>query len=118
MIVTSVSFDRRALQGFRFLKASRVKPKGAAILSIAAVIEENNGIVARARIAFGAMAETPIRATALEAALHGQPLTPQTLERAAPTALEGVSPASDAVASEWHRRAVLPVHLSRLLLPH
>ena len=30
-------------------------------------------------------------------------------------ALEGTHPATDAIASEWYRREVLPVHLGRLL---
>ena len=31
-------------------------------------------------------------------------------------AAEGTSPASDAIASDWYRREILPVHLRRLLL--
>ena len=39
----------------------------------------------------------------------------QTAQRIVYTALEGTRPATDAIASEWYRREVLPVHLGRLL---
>jgi CO/xanthine dehydrogenase FAD-binding subunit len=116
-IVTAVAFPRPAAQSFRFVKISRVKPKGAAVISIAAVIETKNGVIDWARIAFGAMAETPVRAQALEAALQGQALTAEALDSVLPTALQDLSPVSDAIASAWYRRAVAPAHLRRLLLP-
>ncbi len=115
-IVTAVSFKRPPPESFRFLKVSRVKPKGAAVLSIASVLEVADGRVAHIRIALGAMAKTPMRARALEQALTGTSLTEPDLARALSTALEGTTPASDAVASSWYRGAVLPVHLRRLLL--
>jgi CO/xanthine dehydrogenase FAD-binding subunit len=114
-IVLAVSFPRPTTDTFRFLKVSRVKPKGAAVLSLAAVIELGDERVTRARVALGAMAEAPMRAKAFEAALQGQRLAPETIEAALPAALEGVAPASDAISSAWYRRAVLPVHLRRLL---
>lgn len=113
-VVLAVSFPRPAPETFRFLKVSRVKPKGAAVLTLAAVIELGDGCVSRVRVALGAMAETPIRARAFETALEGQPLAAEAIEAALPAALDGVAPASDAVSSAWYRRAVLPVHLRRL----
>jgi CO/xanthine dehydrogenase FAD-binding subunit len=61
------------------------------------------------------MAKTPVRAHALEAALTGAALTPHEIERAVASAVLDISPSSDAIASEWYRKAVLPVHLRRLL---
>ena len=116
-VVTAVSFPRPRPDTFRFLKVSRVKPKGAAVVTLAAVIEvTDDACVSRARVAFGAMAETPVRARAFEAALQGRPLAAEAIEAALPAALEGIAPESDAVASGWYRRTVLPVHLRRLLL--
>lgn len=114
-IVTAVTFRRPAEGAFRYLKVSRVKPKGAAVLSIAAMLNGTGGIVAHPRIALGAMAETPIRAHGAENALNGMALTAEAIERAAGAAAEGTSPASDAIASAWYRKTVLPVHLRRLL---
>ncbi len=115
-IVTTVSFQRPARESFHFAKVSRVKPKGIAVLSIAAVLEFSENRVTKARIALGAMAKTPVRAQALEQALVGTQLSPRDLDRLLPLALDGVAPESDAIASAWYRSAVLPVHLRRLLL--
>jgi CO/xanthine dehydrogenase FAD-binding subunit len=38
-----------------------------------------------------------------------------TIEAARQAAGEGTRPATDAIASEWYRREVLPVHLGRML---
>ncbi len=115
-IVVAVSFARPGSGGLRFLKVSRVKPKGAAVLTIAAVVEIEGGQVSQARVALGAMAGAPIRARAFEKALQGRPLTPEAVEAALPAALDGTDPSADAIASAWYRRTVLPVHLRRLLL--
>ena len=72
-IVTSVGFTLPTQDGFRFLKVSRVKPKGVSVLSIAAVLEQApDGTVSSARIALGCMADRPMRAKAAEKALIGR----------------------------------------------
>jgi xanthine dehydrogenase small subunit len=115
-IVTAVTFRRPVDGAFRYLKVSRVRPKGAAVLSIAAILNRTGGIVVEPRIALGAMAKTPIRAHAAENALTGTALTAESIERAAAAAAGETSPATDAIASGWYRATVLPVHLRRLLL--
>ncbi|TIW84920.1 MAG: xanthine dehydrogenase family protein subunit M, partial [Mesorhizobium sp.] len=61
-IVTSVGFTLPPRGGFRFLKVSRVKPKGISVLSIAAVLQQApDGTVSSARIALGCMADRPMR---------------------------------------------------------
>jgi CO/xanthine dehydrogenase FAD-binding subunit len=116
-VVSSVSFVVPQQGGFRFRKVSRVKPKGAAVVSIAAVIEEApDGSIAAALIALGCMAERPIRARAAEAALIGRPRTKDGIAPALAAAGEGTAPVTDAIASGWYRSEVLPVHLGRLLL--
>jgi xanthine dehydrogenase small subunit len=114
-IVTAVRFRRPAPDDFRFVKISRVKPSGAAVLSIAAVVSTTEGRVSKVRVALGAMAETPIRTHSLEEALKGAALILPEIHRAAASAVSDTSPSSDAIASEWYRKAVLPVHLRRLL---
>lgn len=116
-IVTAVSFVLPGQKTFRFLKATRVKPKGISVLSLAAVVEEGTGgTISSARIALGCMADRPIRAKAAEKALVGQKRTKEGIAPALAAAGEGTSPTTDAVASAWYRAEVLPVHLSRLLL--
>lgn len=116
-IVTSVGFALPPQGGFRFLKVSRIKPKGVSVLSIAAVLEQAvDGTVSSARIAFGCMADRPMRARAAEKALLGSKLTKDGIVPALAAAGEGTSPITDPIASAWYRAQVLPVHLGRLLL--
>jgi CO/xanthine dehydrogenase FAD-binding subunit len=114
-IVTALRFSRPSSGGFRFAKISRVKPNGAAVMSLAAMIEMREGRIAVARIALGAMAAMPVRAHRVEHELMGATPEPGEIERAVASAAADISPASDAIASEWYRRTVLPVHLRRLL---
>jgi CO/xanthine dehydrogenase FAD-binding subunit len=113
--VRSVSFLLPAAGNFRFTKVVRRKPHGASVLSIAAVIPVVDGRVKGARVAYGAMATTPIRSRPVEQALEGKPLDSHSIAAAAAVATEGCSPMSDPQASDWYRLAVLPVHLKRLL---
>jgi CO/xanthine dehydrogenase FAD-binding subunit len=115
-LIKSVIVDLPNSNAFRFLKVSRVKPKGVSVVSIAAVIEEQGGVILSARIAYGCMADRPIRAHAAEAALIGKPRTSEGIAAALAAAGEGASPLTDAIASAWYRAEVLPVHLGRLLL--
>ncbi|RWQ28483.1 MAG: xanthine dehydrogenase family protein subunit M [Mesorhizobium sp.] len=116
-IVTAVGFTLPVDGGFRFLKVSRVKPKGVSVLSIAAVLEQApEGTVSSARIALGCMADRPMRARAAEKALLGRKLTSDGIAPALASAGDGTSPVTDPIASAWYRNEVLPVHLGRLLL--
>jgi len=114
-IVTGVSFALPPDGSFRFAKVTRKHPHGASVLSIAALLPLVDGRVKGARVAYGAMASTAIRARAVEKALEGNPLDAASIGAAVAVAGEGTSPASDSSASNWYRANVLPVHLARLL---
>ena len=62
-----------------------------------------DGIVTEARIAFGGMAGTPKRATALEAALIGHALTPETAQVASAALEQDFTPLTDMRASAAYR---------------
>jgi CO/xanthine dehydrogenase FAD-binding subunit len=115
-IVEAVAFRRPASGAFRFRKVSRVKPKGASVLSIAALLPQSGGRLSGVRIAYGAMGPTPLRDHAVERALEGGSLDEPTVTRAVASAAEGLDPPTDALASAWYRLEVAPVHLRRLLL--
>jgi CO/xanthine dehydrogenase FAD-binding subunit len=116
-IVTAVRFKLPAADDFRFVKVSRVKPKGVSVLSIAAVLETAaDGKLKSARIALGAVADRPLRAKAAEAALVGARLSKDGIAKAVAAIGEGTSPIADPIASAWYRAQVLPVHFRRLLL--
>ena len=116
-LVASISIERpTSAAALRFLKVSRVKPERLSVMCMAALLPQSGGRVQGARVAYGAMAPTPIRVEAVERALEGAALDENGIAAAMAAATTGTSPATDAIASEWYRREVAPVHLKRLLL--
>ncbi|WP_027578852.1 FAD binding domain-containing protein [Bradyrhizobium sp. Ai1a-2] len=115
-LVLSVSFQKPAsADAFRYRKIARIKPKGGAVITLAAHLPVSSGRIAGARIALGSMAPTQIRARAAERALEGRTLDAATISAATAAAVEGIAPADNALASGWYRREVVGVHLRRLL---
>jgi CO/xanthine dehydrogenase FAD-binding subunit len=114
-IVKSVAFTPPPAGAFRFTKITRRHPHGASVLAIAAVLPLAGGKVKDARVAYGAMAPTAIRARAVEKALDGGALDAAAIAKAVAVATEGTEPPTDPFASAWYRASVLPVHLARLL---
>ncbi len=114
-VVKDVRFALPPAGAFRFRKVTRKHPRGASVLSIAALLPVDAGKTTGARVAYGAMAPTAVRATAVEKALEGRPLDAQAIDAAVKVATEGCAAHSDPQASAWYRNAVLPVHLKRLL---
>jgi CO/xanthine dehydrogenase FAD-binding subunit len=115
-IIAAIEVPRpRDPRAFAFAKVSRIKPKGVSVMSIAAHLPREGGRIRGARITFGAMGPTPLRATAAERVLEGQGLDAATIARAAQLACDGLDPPTDALASAWYRREVAGTHLKRLL---
>lgn len=115
-IVQSVSILRPSGSDFKFKKVSRIKPKGVSVLSIAAWVPQAGGRVQNARIAFGAMGSTPLRAKAAEQAVNNNSLDSASVDAAVKAVASDFSPPDDALASGWYRSQIAPVHLRRLLL--
>lgn len=116
-VIAAVSVPRLSdPAALRFVKVTRVKPKGIALMSMAALLPRSGGRIDGFRIAFGNMGPVPIRVAAVERALEGASLDEAAVSRAAAAATEGLDPPTDALASAWYRREVAPVHLKRLLL--
>jgi aerobic carbon-monoxide dehydrogenase medium subunit len=74
-----------------------------------------SGQCASARIAIGGMGGKPIRATATEVVLQGQPLTGDVIARAAAKAAEGTNPDDDFYASADYKRQVATVYTRRAI---
>ena len=70
------------------------KPLDFAVVSVALVITARNGICEDARITLGAVAPSPVRATAAEAAIKGKPLNEAEAAEAARLALINAMPLS------------------------
>lgn len=75
----------------------------------------DNGCLRRVRVAFGAVAPTPIRGCMTEAALEGELLDDQRIGLVADTAEKEIAPISDVRASAWYRTRMIN-HLTRKLL--
>jgi len=114
-LVAAVIVPRVDPATFRWKKVSQIKPKGVSMLSIAAVLR-GAGRVDEARIAFGSMGPTPLRAKAAEQALRGCAPDAAGIAPALAVCCDGLHPVDDELATAWYRRAVAPVHLKRLLL--
>lgn len=73
------------------------------------------GILSRVRVAFGAVAATPVRALATEAALEGRALTAATIAAAAAAARDEVTPIDDVRATAWYRKELIHNMTKRIL---
>lgn len=115
-IVTSLSLTLPGSDTFRFRKAGRKALNSAAIVTVAAIVPLDDGLVADCRIVLGGVGRHPLRALSAEKALNGRPLDRDHVEAAALAALADIEPFDDAYASAWYRARVTPVHLRRALL--
>ena len=95
-------------------------PRPALEIAMAAVGiagERNGRSLTNARVAFGAVAPTPMRGSATESAIEGKQLDEATIATAAEIAFNEISPITDVRASEWYRRHLVRV-LTEELLSH
>jgi carbon-monoxide dehydrogenase medium subunit len=86
------------------------------IVGVAAAVRTEGGTIAEAKVALTNMGLVPIRATAVEQALVGQPATAEAVRAAAAHAAEGTAPMSDANADEDYRRHLATVLTGRAVL--
>jgi xanthine dehydrogenase YagS FAD-binding subunit len=78
----------------RFLKFTLRKPIDFAIVSVASVLTVTDGVCSDARIVLGAVAPSPVRATAAEDAIKGNPISEAMAVEAAAAALASAKPLS------------------------
>ncbi len=74
-----------------------------------------DGALSGVRVAMGAVAPTPLRAPAAEAALEGKTLDDGVIAAAAQAALSECSPIDDVRASAWYRNHLIQVFIERML---
>ncbi len=98
-----------------FLKLGLRRAQAISVISVAAVVSLERGVVTDARIALGCLAPTIVRAKNAEAALVGKMLSPQTIASAAEAVLEDVSPIGDVRGSAEYRRLAVSALLERSL---
>jgi carbon-monoxide dehydrogenase medium subunit len=87
-----------------------------ALASATVLLERRSGgACARAVIALGGVAPTPVRATAAEQALEGEALSPEVIRSAAATAAADLDPPDDVQASGRYRRRLAEVLVEQAL---
>ncbi|WP_406121509.1 xanthine dehydrogenase family protein subunit M [Streptomyces canus] len=94
--------------GFHYEKFHRVAQSWA-IVGVAALVRQDDGHIAEARVGLTNMGSTPLRASAAEEALTGS-ADGQAVARAAESAAEGTQPSRDLSGSPEYR-----AHLARVL---
>jgi carbon-monoxide dehydrogenase medium subunit len=94
--------------GMHYEKFNRVA-QAWSIVAVAAAVRRVDGHIAEARIGLTNMGPTPLRATAVEAALAGAEATPEAVAAAAERAAEGTSPSSDLNAQADYRQHLVTV---------
>ncbi|HEV2786752.1 MAG TPA: xanthine dehydrogenase family protein subunit M [Solirubrobacteraceae bacterium] len=108
-MLTEVRVPSLAGYGFGYEKFNR-RSEDWAIVGVAALVESDGGVCSDVRIGLTHMASTPLRATAAEDALRGQPLDAEHIAAAAELAAEGTDPLGDLNATPDYKR-----HLARVL---
>ena len=108
-ILTEVSVPALDGWGWGYEKFSR-RREDWAIVGACALVKASNGSCEDVRIALTNMGTTPLRASAAEDALRGQPLDAERIAAAAEQASEGTEPSGDLNATPDYKR-----HLARLL---
>jgi carbon-monoxide dehydrogenase medium subunit len=86
-----------------------------AVVGVASQLTVREGRCVKARVALAAVAPVPLRATAAEARLEGEAVTPALVEEAAQLAVEASSPISDQRGSAEFRRHLVRVLTRRTL---
>jgi len=102
--------------GAVYVRNTPRKQMDIAVVGVAIALTLTGDTISRARVALGAAAPTPVRATNAEAALEGQPAAEETFTRAAEAAsTQDCTPISDIRASAEFRRHLVKVMTGRLL---
>ncbi len=86
-----------------------------AIVGVAALVTLQDGVCREVKIALGAVAPIPIRATRAESVLKGKLFSAELVKQAAETAVEEARPISDIRASAEYRKEMVRVLTQRVL---
>ncbi len=114
-LLTEIRFPKHTGWGAHYEKFVRVSHQWS-IVAVAATVKAEGGTIREARIGLTNMGDRPLRATAVEQALVGQPATEDAVRAAAGAAAEGTDPPSDLNGDAEYRRSIVPVLTRRAVL--
>ena len=99
----------------RFYKHGTRPALDISTISIGVAGTLHDGVLSNVRVAFGAVAPTPLRASQTEKALEGRRLDAATIEAAAIAARDEVNPIDDVRATAWYRKEMIHNMTKRIL---
>jgi carbon-monoxide dehydrogenase medium subunit len=108
-VLTEVRIPSLDGWGFGYQKFNR-RSEDWAMVAVSAIVKQSGDSCEDVRVGLTNMGSVPLRATAVEEALRGQPLTAENIAKAAEQAAEGTDPPADLNASADYKR-----HLARVL---
>jgi carbon-monoxide dehydrogenase medium subunit len=108
-VLTEVRVPALDGYGFSYQKFNR-RSEDWAMVAVSALVKQTGDVCEDVRVGMTNMGSVPLRASAVEEALRGQPLTGDTIKAAAERAAEGTDPPADLNATADYKR-----HLARVL---
>lgn len=115
-LITEIQIPRHAPRSGGAYQKLKRKTGDFAIVSAAAQVElDSKGMIARTRIALGAVGPTPLRAKEAEASLTGKTPGDRSFNEAGRLAAEASRPTSDLHGTEEYKRAMVQVLTRRAL---
>ena len=108
-VMTEVHIPALDGWGYGYQKFNR-RSEDWAMVGVSALVKQTGDICEDVRVGLTNMGHVPLRATAVEQALKGQPLNADSIAKAAEQAAEGTDPPADLNASSDYKR-----HLARVL---
>jgi CO/xanthine dehydrogenase FAD-binding subunit len=115
VLVTRIRFDVDPRKKIIFHKMARRLLNSGAIVTVALSLRLDSEIVREVRVALGGVGPRPVRALSTERILTGSRLDLEVIETAAQAALQDCDPQTDAYASAWYRRRMVPLQIRRAL---
>lgn len=114
-LLTEVRIPKHTGWGGHYEKFVRIAQQWS-IVAVAAAVRTDGDSIAEARVALTNMGSTPIRATAVEQALRGQPATEDAIRAAVVAVADGTNPPSDLNGDGDYRKHLAEVLTRRAIL--
>jgi carbon-monoxide dehydrogenase medium subunit len=114
-VLTEVRLPAMDGYGHGYQKFNR-RSEDWAMVAVSALVKQTGDICEDVRVGLTNMGHVPIRATAVEEALRGQPLSADSIAAAAAHADDGTDPPADLNASADYKRHLARVMCKRALM--
>jgi carbon-monoxide dehydrogenase medium subunit len=115
-ILKEISFEKpNSNTRMAYSKLGRRSAMAISVVSIAVVLEMENGKCKKARISLGAVAPKPVRAYGVEKMLEGEEITEKLIRACSENVQKEIHPITDIRASAGYRTTIASVLLRRLL---